>query len=314
MSAWRAARLATGPVVLVAVAVLVDPGRLLGYLVGLDPVWLLPIVGLSLIQFGVSAWRWRFTAQRLGLALTRRQALADYYVAVLLNQCLPGGVLGDANRAWRHARAAGNTVGAAQAVLLERVSGQLAMAVVALLSVPAVPGIAGAVARHPWLTVSLGAFGLLAVGLALGHAWWRPGAVLPRALLGKRVWPIQLGTSLVVVATYIGIYALAARSLGVDRSLLEVVPLIPFVLLAMLVPLSVAGWGVREGAAGALWLASGWPAAEGVAVSVAYGALNLVLALPGLAVVLARFWAGSQGGSGGLFRRRSRSNRTSSPS
>ena len=58
----------------------------------------------------------------------------------------------------------------------------------------------------------------------------------------------------------------------------------PVVLLAMLLPISVAGWGVRETAAAGVWVALGWPAAEGVAVSVAYGALCLLASLPGAAI------------------------------
>ena len=58
----------------------------------------------------------------------------------------------------------------------------------------------------------------------------------------------------------------------------------PIVLLAMLLPISVAGWGVRETAAAGVWVALGWPAVEGVAVSVAYGALCLITSLPGAVI------------------------------
>ena len=37
------------------------------------------------------------------------------------------------------------------------------------------------------------------------------------------------------------------------------------------IPLSVAGWGIREGAAALVWQAAGLEAAEGVAASVSYG-------------------------------------------
>ncbi|NNM34814.1 MAG: UPF0104 family protein, partial [Gemmatimonadetes bacterium] len=52
-------------------------------------------------------------------------------------------------------------------------------------------------------------------------------------------------------------------------------------------PISVAGWGLREGAAALLWSAAGLTTAEGVAVSVAYGLIVLLSTLPGLAVLLA---------------------------
>jgi glycosyltransferase 2 family protein len=43
----------------------------------------------------------------------------------------------------------------------------------------------------------------------------------------------------------------------------------------------VAGWGLREGAAAALWGMVGLSMAEGVLVSMAYGVLVLVSSLPG---------------------------------
>ncbi|WP_330218003.1 hypothetical protein [Marinobacter similis] len=54
----------------------------------------------------------------------------------------------------------------------------------------------------------------------------------------------------------------------------------------MVIPLTVAGWGVREGAAAVLWPLAGLPAEQGVALSVAYGALVLISSFPGLAVLL----------------------------
>ncbi len=58
--------------------------------------------------------------------------------------------------------------------------------------------------------------------------------------------------------------------------------LVPPVLVAMLVPLSVAGWGIREGTAALVWGLVGLPPAQGVAVSMAYGLLVLLASLPGL--------------------------------
>ena len=64
--------------------------------------------------------------------------------------------------------------------------------------------------------------------------------------------------------------------------LTALLPLVAPVLVTMLLPVTVAGWGLREGAAAALWHAVGLTAADGVAISVAYGLLVLVSSLPGL--------------------------------
>ncbi len=54
----------------------------------------------------------------------------------------------------------------------------------------------------------------------------------------------------------------------------------------MLVPAPVAGWGVREATAAALWGAVGLTVVDGVAISAAYGILVLVSSLPGALVLL----------------------------
>jgi glycosyltransferase 2 family protein len=58
------------------------------------------------------------------------------------------------------------------------------------------------------------------------------------------------------------------------------------VLLAMVVPLHVGGWGPREGVAAWTFAAAGLGAAQGVATATAYGVMGLVATMPG-ALVLA---------------------------
>ena len=67
----------------------------------------------------------------------------------------------------------------------------------------------------------------------------------------------------------------------------ELLPLALVVLLAAAIPLNVAGWGPREGAAAWAFAAAGLGAAQGTTVAVVYGVLALVATLPG-AVLLTR--------------------------
>ena len=76
-----------------------DAGALLDRLAGFDPRWALAALAISLPQVALLAFRWRFTAGRLGLDLPFGAALREYYLALFLNQGLPGGVMGDVSRA-----------------------------------------------------------------------------------------------------------------------------------------------------------------------------------------------------------------------
>lgn len=267
-----------------------DASAVAARLAALDARWLLPILVLTVLQVIASAWRWRFTAARLGLALPLGRAIREYYLATFANQVLPGGVLGDVGRAGRHAMASGEPGPAARAVVLERASGQLAAAIIAVaalaLGAPALPSGTGVIAL-----MGLGVIGVLAAAAVL-RARHQPAGLLAtlwrdtrRALLGREAWLPQLTASLGIAASYASVYALAGIALDTP-GLATWLPLVPLVLLAMVVPVSIAGWGVRESVAAAAWTAAGLDPADGTALAIAYGALALISSLPGLVVFL----------------------------
>ncbi len=285
---------------LIGLAIMLDTSEVLARLQGLDIRWAALALAVTLVQFAISAWRRRFTAHRLGAPLPYAAALREYYLGSFLNQLLPGGVLGHATPAVRHGRDAGTLGIAIRAVFLERVSGQIALFLVAAAAIAASPTLI----RNTWALWRDGdpalpaspamALLLLGCGLALG---WRHRLVREalqrllhdsrRALFTARALPIQLTTSLLVVATYLGVYLLAARALGVTTPVAVLLPPMCLSLLAMLVPLSIAGWGLRETAAAIAWPLAGLDAADGVAISVVYGALVLISSLPGGLILLA---------------------------
>ncbi|MDX1567001.1 MAG: lysylphosphatidylglycerol synthase transmembrane domain-containing protein [Longimicrobiales bacterium] len=301
---------------LVVLGLTLDPGDILAQLRRAR----LPWIGLALLvsvgQVALSAWRWRFTATRLGLPLSFARALREYYLATFLNQVLPGGVLGDVSRAWRHGREGESVTrgSAARAVLLERASGQMVMLATAAVcgAVLATGGAGGGIGAEAaveslrfWRDRGSGIGGGLAAGIAgsvlllglwilalrwkggrLEGVWERSWIEARRALLSPGAFLVQSVSSLTVVASYVLMFILAARAVGVEAPTALLVLLVPPVLLAMLIPLSFAGWGLREGAAALLWAAVGLSATEGTAASVMYGLLVLVSSLPGVLVLL----------------------------
>ncbi len=287
-----ALRAAVSLALLAGLAVWLDAGAVLSRLASMRPSWVLAALAVSVVQVAVLAWRWSFTARRLGVDLPWPVAWREYYLSIFLNQVLPGGVLGDVARAWRQVRsqirvqAPGGP--AVRAVVFERLSAQAVMTTVAGVSLLFLPVTVAPGSRSVMIGAGL-LVGCLVITMAVwmrrqSSGWSLFGPVLAEvgaAHLSPGAFAAQLASAAVVVATYLATYLLAARAVGVETPWPVILPLIAPVLMSMLVPVTVAGWGLREGAAAVLWGAVGLTVADGVVVSVAYGLLVLAGSVPG---------------------------------
>jgi uncharacterized membrane protein YbhN (UPF0104 family) len=282
--------------VLGSLALWLDFAVLLDELAGLSAGWLVAALAITALQTLVSAWRWRFTSARLGLPLAWPRAVGDYYLAQFVNQVLPGGVAGDALRAHRHARMSRAAGPAWRAVVIERASGQVVVALATLSVLALVPAWREMLVKawdrggEAWVWPLLLVLLVAGCAVAAARRWPRHWFVLRgeihAALLSSSAWPRQLITSSAIVFSYALVFALVGRGIGVDVSFGLLMAVALPILLAMLVPFSVAGWGFRELAASTVWIALGLPAEQGMAVAMAYGIVVLVASLPG-AIVLA---------------------------
>jgi uncharacterized membrane protein YbhN (UPF0104 family) len=254
-----------------------------------SPIWLAAAVLAAQIQIVLSAFRWRLTAGRLGLAIRRRRAVGEYFLAQLVNMTLPGGVVGDAARAGRLRHEAGLAV-SGEAVVIERMAGQVALAAVAVPGLMAALILGDLFGGTAWMIVVL-TVAVVAVlwrfrrALGARLARWRPlarfGASTRAALLDPAVRGRQIGFGLAIVACNLAAFAFCARATGTPLGPLATVAIVPLILAAMLLPLSVGGWGWREGAAAALFPLVGADAGAGLAASVAFGFVILIAAAPG---------------------------------
>ncbi|WP_373002257.1 lysylphosphatidylglycerol synthase transmembrane domain-containing protein, partial [Marinobacter sp.] len=240
-----------------------DAGALWQELARFSPLILIPALVLTVFQVALSAWRWRYTVERLGLPLAYGAAIREYYLATFLNQVLPGGVLGDVNRAWRHGTGAGERLSAVHGVAIERLSGQLVLVLVVAISVGWLLG-SGRLQASPWpgglwLGVSVVLVGVvlwLALNTEIAGYLQRLRRDVYRSLLNRAVLPVQFGSSLLVLASYLGVFLCLAWGAGYLDSMAStavIAALCSILLLSMVVPLTVAGWGIREGAAAVLW-------------------------------------------------------------
>ena len=291
---WRWARPLGGALVLGALVVGLGAGPFVDAVRATDVRSLAAGALIAVVTTGCAAWRWRLVARRLGAELTMGGAVASCYRAQFLNSTLPGGVLGDVGRGVQHGRGGGDVGRGLRAVAWERTAGQVVLVgltVVALLvarpfDLPRPGGVAA-----PVLVVGLLVLVAVAAVLARGggHRVRTVVRVAGGDLRALVSGPASVGivlASVVVVAGHLATFVLAARTVGVRTPVTALLPLALVVLVVSAVPLNLAGWGPREGAAAWVFAAAGLGAAPGLATAVAFGAIAFVATLPGAVLLL----------------------------
>ncbi len=263
---WRWVRLLGGLALVAFVVHQVGSGPFRQGIQAVNPAALVTATLIGVMTTWCCAWRWRAMAAGVGADVPMRIAVAGCYRSQFLNATLPGGIVGDVHRAYRHG---------IRPVVLERVAGQVTQVLVALsVLVPAARPYA------PIAAAGLAVTALLTILLRRKH--------LPSMTVS--VWVGVAVTSALVLAGHVLLFIVAARLSGTaPPPLVTLVPLALAALMAMLLPVQVAGWGPREVASAWAFSVAGLTPTQGVAVAATYGVLSLASTLPGGVLMLAGF-------------------------
>jgi uncharacterized membrane protein YbhN (UPF0104 family) len=275
---------------------LVDLAAVKGRLVRVDPRWIALMFPVLVVQTAVLAWRWQKIVAHCGASLSFPLAFRFSMIALFFNQTLPSSIGGDAMRVWLVSKHA-NWRSAIYSVFLDRLIGVVALAVLVLACLPwTLELVQNPIGRAALLLIGLGCLG---AGMAFVGLAWKRLRVLQRwsftrhlaeladvalvILHSPRSFAPAFGISVLVhLLTALAAWC-AARAIGADVQLLYTVFLVPPVILVTVVPISIAGWGVREGAMVAAFGYAGLPPGDGLIVSLLFGAGYLVMgALGGL--------------------------------
>jgi uncharacterized membrane protein YbhN (UPF0104 family) len=249
---------------------------------------------LTVLTTLCSAWRWRVVARALGTEIGLPRAIGAYYRSLFLNSVLVGGVIGDVHRAVTQGRRTGDMGRGMRAVAWERLWGQVVQAVVTavlLLTLrspvrPALPYVLAGTAVVAGCA-ALGVRGAARRGSSrLARTVRAASADLRGQLLAPDVWPRVVLASVLVVAGHTATFVVAARVAGCTAPLGELVALLMVVQTAGSIPLTIGGWGPREGAAAWAFAAAGLGAATGITVATLYAVLMLAAVAPGAALLL----------------------------
>jgi glycosyltransferase 2 family protein len=275
----------------------VDLGSLAARLQQIEIGWLLAAFALLGLQAYAIALRWREIVAQCDAALSVARSVRFILIGGFFNQTLPSTVGGDAARVWLLAREGAGWAKATYSVLIDRLIGVLMLAVMVVVCLPwSFDLIRNPVGRAALLVIGVGCIFASAAFVALGYRRW---SILERLWLTRhlsqatrfahRIFASSsvalrlLSLALAVHALTVMTAWLAAKSVAVPFGLLHALLLLPPVMLIASVPISIAGWGVRESAMVLAFSYAGLPPSDGLLLSVLYGGLLFVFgALGGL--------------------------------
>lgn len=287
----------------------VDVAKVLARVRRLDVLEAAMALGVLVAQAGLVTVRWWMVARITETALSLVAALRILLIGMFFNQTLPSSVGGDAVRVWLVTREGPPLGKAVNVVLCDRV---LALVVLIGLIGASLPAIYTRVADDTTRTALLLLVGISAGGMAIFLALGERVAALLRRWrftrpFGQLASDFRLlftrpasASGLMLLSAFIHIMTIATVTLlawGLELSVgfVDAFAIVPTVLLLTTLPISVAGWGVREGAMIAGFGFVGIPADDALALSVLFGVAQIVIAMPGGLVWLAdRPRAGSQ--------------------
>ncbi len=251
-----------------------------------------------MVQFGsttVSAYRWQLIMQNLHFGQSFSFYWRSYFKAMFFNQGLPTSIGGDAVRVLDMASQGFRKRDALYGIVLDRVLGLAALMFLNLLAYVFNPDLLPVQVYHVTLVlVATGAIAVVFV-VSLKYLPWLDrypklsivkaiSARLHQAFLFNRV--LLLISSLLIPLLAMLVFYITGWALSLQYDLVTYFVIVPPAIYLTIIPISLAGWGVREGALVGLFSLIGADKSAILAMSIIYGFTLIIVSLPGLAIYL----------------------------
>lgn len=225
--------------------------------------WLAGATGVMFISYGLSTLRWDQVVLALGLKARFMRLFSHFMAGQFISNALPSTIGGDVLRVARLAKDTDDTPASFASVVLERLTGWIALPAITLLALAINPDLAdlGARTRVTLLVATGTLVGLAVLLYAVDHdrvggrfkdrdGWRRFAAAIHLGFGRLRRHPQSAIIVLVVAVIYqfslVVSAFMAAKALGIDVGFTAIMFFLPVVLIAQVLPISIAGLGVRE--------------------------------------------------------------------
>lgn len=271
----------------------VDFEKSVDLLISAVPFAVVAVLLVLILQIGLTVIRWHLIMVRRKMPIMLSHSARYFWVGLFFNQLLPSSIGGDAVRSYCLVRD-GETLGrAAVSVLLDRVLGTIGLLILVGLFMP----YAMAVIENKemqWglmLTLLVAIGGLATLLFADIFARKFPGWPAMRVLTtlakdGRQLLFVPWGWKLILMSVLIHCISilavgLCAWALDIRVNWLSLAIIVPVATLLVTLPVSIAGWGVREGVMVVGLGYAGVGLEQALALSVLYGLSLLAVSIPG---------------------------------
>jgi hypothetical protein len=253
--------------------------------------WIALAIAVTFLQIFVGVLRWCQISAECGAPLEIGQAMRFNVIAQFFNQTLPSSIGGDAVRLWLVARSGAGWRAATYSIFVDRAIGLIALAVIIVASLPWSYRLIGdPQGRSALLFVDFaalsGGLGFLVLGW-LRWPWleqlWGMHHLHACSVIANRVmFSRDRGPAIAVLSLLVHVLAVViawcvVQSIAAPVVFGQIFQLVPPVMLITMLPISIAGWGVREATMGLAFGYAGLMANEGVNVSLLYGAVSFIV-------------------------------------
>lgn len=257
----------------------------------------LALTGLALV---LSALRWYQVLAALGLRARLRRLVPLTFAGQFVSNVLPTTVGGDVLRVSRLSKENGDPADTFASVVLERLTGWLVLPLITLFGLAINPGLRD-LGRATVLAVVIAGGTLLALVVVLvladnprvggrfgsSEGWTRFIGAVHLGVSRLRHRPLSAAALIGVGVVYQLVLCLAALmaadALGLgDMGLTPLLAFLPAVLIAQVLPVGIAGLGIREAAFVVFLTPLGVPAEQAVALGLVLYLLNVAVGLAGV--------------------------------
>lgn len=289
-----AAKLVLSIGVLVYLVRHLDLDRLRTNLFAVEPWMFLLALALVALQTTILNGRWMLIMHSLDVVIDWLAGMRILMISLWFNQVLPSSAGGDVVRIWLLRRRGVQWSQAVKGVMADRFTALLGLVALMVAGLPflvvrahnsaaelaigglAAAGVAGTIFlltldRWPKRIIALGPIGSLV----------RFGTLVRFLLLEFRQRELLFGSAILIhVLTTASCYVLA-KGLQANLTVLDALIFFPPVILLTAVPISISGWGVREGAMVACLALAGVDPAKSLAISLLLGVISVIIGVAG---------------------------------